>query len=291
MSWGRNRLQQLRQIPLPEVLRATGAQPDHQDGKKWHTARGPISIQGMKFMNWKQNRGGGGAIDLVMHLNELDFASAVVWLAGQHPVGHAPNPFHSSLTARCLRLPLSDPSRLPAVKGYLHQQRAIPLAVIQSLLESHRLYADSRRNAVFLLWDPKNHSVGAELRGTGSVRWRGLAPGSRKDLGYFGWRQPTGATPIVVCESAIDAISCFLLHPGCFAVSTAGVRPNPRWLPGLLAQGYSIYCGFDADAPGEDMAQQMMALYPRVQRLRPTQHDWNDMLQSHPPIILPPTLI
>ncbi|PYT20087.1 MAG: hypothetical protein DMG57_43345 [Acidobacteria bacterium] len=288
MSWDRNRLQQLRQIPLAEVLRATGAQPDRQDRKKWHTAHGPISIRGMKFINWKQNCGGGGAIDLVMHLKELDYVSAVAWLAGWHlPVGHAPQPFHSSSAVRPLRLPLPDPSRLPAVKGYLYQQRAIPLAVIQSLLESHRLYADNRGNAVFLLCDAKNRPVGAELRGTGSVRWRGLAPGSRKDLGYFGWHQPAGATRIVLCESAIDAISCFLLHPGCFAVSTAGVRPNPRWLPGLLAQGYSIYCGFDADTPGEDMAQQMMALYPRVQRLRPTQHDWNDLLQSHPPSPLP----
>jgi hypothetical protein len=273
----------LRQIPLTAVLRACGARPDRYDKAKWHTAEGTVSITGRKFMNWQRSQGGGGAIDLAMHLNHLAFSAAVCWLEHQFPIPlHAPPDCSSP---RRLSLPPPDPNQLPAVTHYL-QQRAIPASLIQSLVESGELYADGRANAVFLLRGKENQPVGAELRGTGPVRWRGLAPGSRKNLGYFSLQVP-GATTIVLCESAIDAISCFLLHTACWAISTAGAPPNPRWLSALLAQGYLVYCGFDADDTGENSARQMMAHYPVVRRLRPCLHDWNDVLRSHPQPTLP----
>ncbi len=43
----------------------------------------------------------------------------------------------------------------------------------------------SPTNAVFLLLGNQNTPVGAELRGTTDRPWRGLAPGSHKDLGGF----------------------------------------------------------------------------------------------------------
>src|SRR5207244_11369833 len=84
------------------------------------------------------------------------------------------------LYPRRVSLPPPDPNQLPAVTRYLLQQRAIPGSLIQSLVESGQLYADGRANAVFLLSGKENQPVGAELRGTGPVRWLGLAPGSRK---------------------------------------------------------------------------------------------------------------
>src|SRR5207245_8310099 len=75
----RDRLHQLRAIPLESVLLATGGNRDPQDKAKWHTDLGAIYVTGMKFMNWNQGRGGGGAIDLAMHLNGLDFKAAVDW--------------------------------------------------------------------------------------------------------------------------------------------------------------------------------------------------------------------
>src|SRR5436309_1624365 len=165
----RDRFDPLRRIPLTAVLRACGAQPDRYDKAKWHTSQGTLSITGTKFMNWHCSQGGGGAIDLAMHLNHLAFPAAVRWLERQFPIPPQAPP--GQLSPRRLSLPPPDPHQL--------------------------------------------------------------------------------------------------------------------WLSALLAQGYIVYCGFDADGTGENLARQMMALYPRVRRLRPCLHDWNEVLRWHPQIPLP----
>ena len=160
------------------------------------------------------------------------------------------------------------------------ERRHLASVLLEPLLASGRLYADQRGNAVFLLVAGKaNRPVGAELRGTGPRVWRGMAPGTRKDLGYF-WTGARGAKEIVLCESAIDAISCFQLHPERICISTSGVRANPPWLSGLIVRRYHIHCGFDTDQPGDEAAHQMISLHPTVQRLRPPAHDWKDALAS-----------
>jgi hypothetical protein len=42
----------------------------------------------------------------------------------------------------------------------------------------------------------------------------------------------------------------------------------------------AVYCGFDSDATGDVIAEQMIAFHPSLRRLRPSQHDWNDILKS-----------
>lgn len=271
-----DRLDPLRRVPLAAVLRETGAERDRHDKAKWHTSKGAISITGMTFMNWHQSRGGGGAIDLAMHLNGLDFKRAVAWLQRHFSI---PPDSISPPAPRRLILPPPDPSRLAAVKHSLVHDRAITPSLMDSLIASGKLYADRRGNAVFLLLGKENTPVGAELRGTGGQRWRGMAPGSRKDLGYFSVSAPD-ATRVILCESAIDAISCWLLHPAALCLSTSEARPNPRWLPALLSQRLAVYCGFDADDTGDAMAAQMLAWHPWLHRFRPAQHDWNDVLKS-----------
>ena len=72
----RIRAERLRALPLTAVLRAWGAQPDPHDRHKWHTPHGVLSVTGPKFMNWSRGVGGGGAIDLVLHLNGGGFRDA-----------------------------------------------------------------------------------------------------------------------------------------------------------------------------------------------------------------------
>ena len=282
-AW-QERAQRLRALPLTAVLHRSGAMPDRADPHKWHTPQGVLSVTGTQFINWHLGRGGGGAIDLVMHLHGVGFGQALEWLE-RHcaslpalPVSPRPRP--------PLRLPPSAPEHLAQIHRYLTQQRRLPAALLDPLITAGTLYADAHANAVFLLRDPHGQPVGAELRGTSAIPWRGMAPGSRKDLGCFAipaCRQARPDAPLqagMLCESAIDALSAHALHPSARCFSTAGARPDPAWLADLLAQGDPVFCGFDADDTGEAMAQAMIALHPSIRRLRPTRKDWNDVLCS-----------
>ena len=286
----RRRADEVRAVPLETVLIFRSAVRDRHDRSKWHSERGPISVTGAKFMNWQRSQGGGGAIDLVMHLADVNFRTAVEWLEqrlvaspliiGELAVQASSRESSVPKGFDRLRLPISNDRMLDRVRQYLTGCRYLPASLIEPLIESGKLYADSRGNAVFLLVAGKiQRPVGAELRGTGPRVWRGMAPGTRKDWGYF-WIGTSGSREIVLCESAIDAMSCFQMNPRRICISTSGVLANPPWLSGLIARGYKLHCGFDADEPGDTAAARMIVLYPAVKRLRPPAHDWNDALAS-----------
>ena len=278
----------VRKIELVEILKRTGSQQHRYDKAKWHTCRGPISVAGQKFMNWRQGIGGGSAIDLVIHLKQCDFKTAIWWLCQNFsaPVNVNVNDSGKikSISKRMLKLPKKGVHRLSQVTNYLSYNRCIPVKLINFLVRSGILYCDNRGNAVFLLLGKEKRVVGAELRGTNIThfthsRWRGMASGSRKDQGCF-YVKVKNTTKIVLCESAIDAISYFALHPNCMAVSTSGATPNPPWLSIFLHKGFEIVCAFDSDETGDRMANKMISLYPTVKRLRPEKHDWNDVLKA-----------
>jgi len=275
-----NKARLVRPIELQAVLERTGCSTDALDQAKWHTPAGVISVTGQKFMNWTKRAGGGGAIDLVIQLRRCDFKTAVFWLSANFPDYPIPAPETTACVPKqALALPKRDDTRVPQIKNYLRQQRCIPAELIDFLIHCGKLYADDRANAVFLLLGKEKTVVGAELRGTSHSRWYGLAPGSRKDLGCFSVAA-AGATKVVLCESAIDAISYFALQPNCTALSTAGANPNPGWLSILIEKGFDIYCGFDSDDTGDSLADRMIRRYPTVKRLRPPNKDWNKVLQS-----------
>ncbi len=271
----------VRIIPLKHVLLLSGALQDPRDKTKWRTTKGILSVNAMKFTNWTQNVAGGGAIDLAIHLHDLPFTHAVQWLAAHTclvlhdhthtPLATTPQP------ARQLQLPRPNPRKISPVRHYLIQQRALPAQLIDPLINTGLIYADDRGNAVFLMMAKANKPIGAELRAASSSSWHGLAPGTRKDQGLFHIRGSRLHT-IVLCESAIDALSCHVIHPDCLCVSTAGARTKPKWLPALIKRGYNLYCGYDADPAGDRAAQNMITLNPNIKRLRPPTKDWNETL-------------
>lgn len=289
----RQRARRLRNVPLPSILEFYGAQRDRYDRCKWHTRQGVLSVNGPKFFNWNEDIGGVGAIDLIMRLENCNFNEALNWLHDRfcdQPSlnaaieGDVRNSDPS--VSKLLALPAPVSANLWRVRSYLHRERSIELTAIQGLIGAGALYADHRHNAVFRLFGVGENSskvVGAELRGTTTVSWRGMARGSQKNQGYFSlpWHGPgEDRRPVILCESAIDAISCSIIHPRCHCLSTAGARANPEWLRLLIDQDRHIYCGYDADEVGDKRAGAMIACHPTIERLRPARHDWNDVLKS-----------
>jgi hypothetical protein len=277
----------VRNIDLVDVLKRSGAVHDRLDKAKWLTSQGLISVTGQKFMNWTQGDGGGGAIDLAMLLHRIDYKSAVIWLnenVASNPILPCAYPNQQPPPHKTrLMLPDRYDLKWPSVRNYLENQRGIPKDLIDFLADSNRLYADKMGNAVFLLLGKEKKIVGAELRGTGNLKWRGMVKGSRKDLGCFSIKREHSKV-VIICESAIDAVSYFAMNRDCIAVSTSGVNSNPVWLPRAIKKGYLFHCAFDSDETGDLHASQMIKRYPSVKRLRPLTHDWNDMLLSITPL-------
>ncbi|MFQ5464148.1 MAG: hypothetical protein ACE5E5_16160, partial [Phycisphaerae bacterium] len=144
----------VRSIPLETVLAHWGAERDRRDQSQWRTPCGPLTVTGPKFFNWHRNQGGGGAIDLVMHLGDMDAGAAIRWLQ-QHlgsaattassTVGISANshaqPSSSSVPAadaarRPLHLPEPAPERLQRVRQYLTEQRCLAAGILKRLIDT-----------------------------------------------------------------------------------------------------------------------------------------------------------
>ena len=109
----------VRSIALQRLLKRIGCSRDKYDKAKWHTPRGEISITGPKFMNWTLSIGGGGAIDLCMHLLSYNFKTSVDWLYENFsPINIGESTNRRSLNVELpfvpkLILPQKDNTKLP----------------------------------------------------------------------------------------------------------------------------------------------------------------------------------
>jgi hypothetical protein len=70
-------------------------------------------------MDWSLGVGGGGALDLVMQLQGLDFKGAVDWLMQHVDQNSSFQPAAMRATPPSLRLPTPEPRRLDQVRDYL----------------------------------------------------------------------------------------------------------------------------------------------------------------------------
>ena len=252
-------------------------------------------------MDWRTETGGGGAIDLVMHVRHADFKAAVEWLSGQSlPVGKTgrPSSLESPEPHRILILPQRDDDQWAAVRQYLTETRGLPTAMIDGLHARGLIYADDRANAVFLRYaDSANDQpwtrgepTGASLRGTHPGHpFHQLAPGSAREHGWFWLGAGQGdVRRVVLTESAIDAISLVTLERGklpqlsgrLIYLSTDGAGAVPvEALKTVIQHGGQVVAAFDADQAGEKMAWRVAQVVPGVQRLIPAYgKDWNERL-------------
>ena len=150
----RNQAAKVRQINLVTVLQQLGAIADKNDSAKWHTPQGILSVTGSKFFNWTKNVGGGGAIDLIMHLEHIDFIKAVSWLTENCACPGVPlskKTWHRPRTP--LMLPKKNHQRLPQVNHYLTSCRCLPASSTGDLHSPSPfvLFLELHRESAYLL--------------------------------------------------------------------------------------------------------------------------------------------
>jgi hypothetical protein len=291
---------EVREADLETVAANLGLELDRHDKHKWRDGDHIISISGPLFMDWLADKGGRGAIDLVMHVQEVEFKDAVEWLSGRD-LSHRPVPISTHTREedsepRPLEMPAANERRWDAVREYLVETRKLPAVLVDRLHERGLVFADDHQNAVFIRHSLTNNTwvrgevTGASLRGTWGEdnHYHGLAPGSARDQGWF-WIG-TGNGPVrqvLLVESPIDAMSLALLNkerrvqPGVtIYLSTDGLGGFPiEGLKPILQNGGRVVAAFDADQAGELMAWRLAQQLPGVERLTPKgSKDWNAML-------------
>lgn len=294
----------MREMDLHAVCDALALSWDAKD-KVWRGETVKIAIgdgpKAGKWFDFLADKGRGGAIDLAQHVLGTDFNGAIAFLAHRFGSGAAAadaaakayrDVSRAEQTAVVQRepfkLPDPDPDNWPVVRNHLVKRRRLPGSYLDRLHSTGDLYADARRNAVFVCRDADGKPVGAELKGTverpDGTRFSGLAPGSLKDGGGFRIGSILKAKTIYLVESAIDAISLMRLRweageKNIAIISTAGVSPEPRkWLDGISRSVRRI-CAFDADDVGDKAAHKLRR--HGFERLRPgTGKDWNDVLRQ-----------
>jgi hypothetical protein len=272
----RERATYARQLPLESVLERLGCVRDAKDRNNWRTPVGRVSVDGAKFYAHDQAKGGGGAIDLVMMLEQTDYKGAVAILSNDFGKNTVISEVVNNLKQQpdMEKLPYDPPEKCPenwqTVRQYLTKVRCISEKLIDKLHEMGRLYADKYRNAVFVL----GKGEGVELRGTGDKPFHGVR-GTKSPF----YLRERGENKVAFVESSIDALS---LHDMGFKgriVSTAG---NSTEYAKKLAEmhreaGFTVVAAFDNDKAGEKMAANLQA----CERLRSKGKDWNDDLRNH----------
>ena len=282
-----------RSLPLDRVATALGCRRDVTDKARWKRPGSVLSINGEKFFDHLAGTGGGGAISLVMHAHGGGFRDAVAFLSERGLSSCSPRGRDGAappMNRRRLELPAPSQAQWPEVRDHLVGERGIGGMLLHVCHARGLVYADCRRNAVFVSRDVSGKATGAEIVGLGhcggGAAFKGMAPGSRKASGGF-WMALDAAPPerAVLVESAVDALSVLTLRSfpvsegGFVAVSAAGVATSvPRWLDGWRLR--RILCGYDADPAGDAAAARLARSDPRIVRCRPAVdgEDWNDML-------------
>ena len=140
---------EVRNFELDAVAASLGLQKDRRDKNKWKDAGHIISINDGKFMDWLADKGGGGAIDLVMHVRKVEFKEAVQWLSGQTlPAPAQSQPSPAQKEPRPLELPPRNEEHWATVRQYLVETRGLPATWIDRFHDVGLIYADDYRNAV-----------------------------------------------------------------------------------------------------------------------------------------------
>ncbi len=290
----RARAAQVRDRSLEPLAVQLGYRREPANPARWKRPGSVLSIRGAQFFDHRQGRGGGGAIDLVMHARGCRFRAAVEFLE-RHAGRPLPAPAGPSPPDRrnALRLPPPADHLWIPVRDFLTTARALDPALLERCRQDGILYADARRNAVFLCRDRHQHPVGAELVGTRPAAdgrtFKGMAPGSRKARGGF-WLPANSddLDALLLTESALDALAALLLlaptlPPDTLLASTAGIATTlPPWLQAFRAP--RILCAYDADRAGDQAAAALRRNTPNCSRLRPAgAKDWNDLLRRSRP--------
>lgn len=301
---------QARAMDLEKVASSLGLERYTSDKSKWHFGSHAISISANKglFNDWHAHKGGSGAIDLVLHVNEdWDFKQAVEWLTGEAMVP-VPSFQEAQAILEKAQQPTVEPLVIPKtasanwgqVHTYLTQDRQIPADIVNQAFQQGSVFADERRNAVFTMQQLRQDSLTGEasntlragaitgyaLRGTDSD-YKHITKGSSKADGWFLLHSGANTQRIVITESPIEALSLAAMerNDDTLYLALNGNSPLPvEQLQHHIGQGGEVLTAFNNDAAGMNLSARVLQQIPEAITLYPESNfnDWNEQLCHQP---------
>jgi hypothetical protein len=179
---------------------------------------------------------------------------------------------------------------------YLENERALPALLLELPRFAGRIRINARGDAVFPHWDLDGLS-GYEIK---NATYTGFSSGGTKGLWLS--HQFTNNDRLVICESAIDALSHASLFPDAHArYASIGGKPSPlqpeliRAAAARMPLKAKIVAAMDADHDGAklaEMVREAVLLSGRDDLAFVFQEpfgfkDWNDQLRAKPKHPLP----
>ncbi|WP_414528452.1 MobV family relaxase [Nodularia chucula] len=297
--------EQLRDLPLEDVAWQLGLDRDHKQPEKWRGQGNNMNINGSKFYDFhpSEERGGGGAIDLVMHVNQCNYRQAIAWLYD----GFGERGLQRAVIAQAQKIateiaqfeprpqfvpPAPDNQQWHKVENYLTQKRELLPSFIQAVHEQGLIYADEQQNAVFLMRNLDGETTGAFLRGTQGEdnSFKGYAKRTKRTDGWFHLKlggEPNGEIEkVVLCKSPIEAMSFATLEmevqQGIPKTRTMYMAVDShKSLPVEFLQTVPVVeVAYDNDDLGNETARMIMEQlhHDHAMRVKPKGKDWNDTL-------------
>ncbi|SEK64870.1 Protein of unknown function [Butyrivibrio sp. ob235] len=163
-----------------------------------------------------------------------------------------------------------DPNSRKAI-DYL-VSRGLSESLVRSLIKANLIYQDEHNNVVFI----NRECNYAEIRGTSEVPFKSIRKPKDSNVAWY-FNKPfinTKPHKCYICESAIDAISLFmLLCENAFYISIGGVG-NQRTIDSIKQLNIQVILAVDNDSAGD-------ACRIRNQDMEfiiPSHKDWNDDL-------------
>jgi Toprim-like len=295
---------QVRDIPLRDVLEHYGFETEPEGTTlRARSEHHNIVVTGSRWFDNQAGLGGGGAIDLVIHIAQVNFSAACRSLADHF------RPFATSqktlsfpkrsqqppnLEKKCFEelaaiYAVRDESKWPIARAYLVERRKIVADLVDELHQAGTVFANNHcpnPSLVFLHRDVQGVVRGATLRDTKHQSAFRPCLGN-KLTAWFAVGDITTASSIAVVESPIDALSYYCLHahrPGeLTVVSCAGAIVPHELMAQACERKQSFIVALDNDPAGEqgwrkarDASAEWIGF--KISSHSPKHKDWNEDL-------------
>lgn len=275
---------------------------------EFKSPRGSITIEG-DGSKWNCFRdtakgSGGGIVQLVMYLKEIDWVKAIKELMAYKNIPHDFTELSVTYNIETSKAnenkDFTPPARNTTYKhifAYLTQTRYIDKEIVNYYVKRHLLYEDVKRNCVFCGFNKEGVMKSAAMRGTGTQGkpFKGLVANSDK---AYPFSHIGKGKRVLVFEAPIDMMSFQSLKKN-FGNPYANKDDHYIALSGIAHVGLTTYLKqhpnvndilfcLDNDEAGinstRDLAEVVNAMAPgkyRMDFMTPHLKDWNEDLEDN----------